>query len=246
MLQSVKWTTAQAIMWAAAISHCKNLITPQWMNRDKVKIESLFEVFWITMIWNLAGSGVDYFTDSNNLCYMMCNKLWSWGLPSPGQITTRTGFNYFYEDWLILPSTMEPIRFSLKCKPSPASLTDVLKNSLDVIQRISISNRPWSVVVYISYIIMCWCCLFCVFCPFWTALCPVLWHPIHCCQFPFVSSLASLSHHSSLSFFLLLSFACFLSQFPQITPMPGNPSHVSYINFNLLHQAVCSANIHPA
>lgn len=74
------------------------------------------------------------------------NRLWSWGwsLSSRGRITARTGFNYFYGDWLISPSAMEPIRFSQKCKPSPTSPPDMLRNALNVIQRISISNRPWS------------------------------------------------------------------------------------------------------
>lgn len=176
------------------------------------------------------------------------NRLWSWGwsLSSRGRITARTGFNYFYGDWLISPSAMEPIRFSQKCKPSPTSPPDMLRNALNVIQRISISNRPWSggsPYFWHDDVLM-------LLLPpppsteLHLTLCSDTLHTavsFHSC--PHCLIFASLSLPS---FFFSLSFACCLSQLLQIAPMPGNRSHVSYFNFHLLQQAACSAQTRSA
>lgn len=150
------------------------------------------------------------------------NRLWSWGwsLSSRGRITARTGFNYFYGDWLISPSAMEPIRFSQKCKPSPTSPPDMLRNALNVIQRISISNRPWSggsPYFWHDDVLM-------LLLPpppplHWVTPYPVLWHTAHRCQFPFLSSLPYFCF-SLITLFLLLSVFRLL-----FVPASANSTH---------------------
>lgn len=121
---------------------------------------------------------------------------------------------------MILSSAMEPIRFSQKCKPFPTSPPDMLRNTLDVIQRISISNRPRSggspifLTSWRADAIAASCFFLFFFVELHLALCSDTLHTAasshscpHCLSF-FPLSLLSVSFHSlslSLSVFCLLS-----------------------------------------
>lgn len=97
---------------------------------------------------------------------------------------------------------------------------------------------------------ICWC--YCCFLFFslplllsYTLPCALTYCTLLPVSIPILTAFFFLLSHYSLSSSLCL-FACCLSQLPQIVPMPGNHSHVSYFNFNLLQQVVCSAQSHPA
>lgn len=110
------------------------------------------------------------------------------------------------------------------------------RNTLDVIQRISISNRPRFGGSPYSDITMCWCwCCWCFFFFFYSSsctFCPARWHSA--ASFRSCPHCFSFSPPSPLCLCLSLSFACCSSQLLLITPMPGNPSHVSFFDLYVL------------